>query len=174
MSNQAILWSTIIIPWLSLFLMPRKDVKRFMPAGLFTAFLSIIASEVGVANGWWYFRETTYPLAVFSSFTYGLYPIIPLWILKYTYGRFWRHFLVEVVGNIAFIFIFLAWLEGKGIIDIRAKLLAYVVTMIIGFTLYIFQMWQEGVFERVEKAEDSMILRPAASKPLKQDDPDKK
>ncbi|SMD15295.1 hypothetical protein [Sporomusa malonica] len=73
MSNQAILWSTIIIPWLSLFLMPRKDVKRFMPAGLFTTFLSVIVSEVGVANGWWYFRETTYPLAIFSSFTYGLY-----------------------------------------------------------------------------------------------------
>lgn len=146
MSNQVILWGTLIIPWLSIFLMPGKDIKRFMPTGLFTTFLCIIACEVGVANGWWYFRETTYPFAILPPFTYGFYPIIPLWILKYTYGRFWRYFLVEVVGNIVFIFIFFYWIEGRGIMDIPAKLIAYVVAMVIGLMLYVFQMWQEGVF----------------------------
>lgn len=173
MSNQVLLWSTLIIPWLSLFLMPRKDVKRFMSAGLFTAFMAIIASEVGVANGWWYFRETTYPLAVFSSFTYGLYPIIPMWILKYTYGRFGIFFLTETVGNAVSAFIVLPWVASRGIIDFPAELIAFIYMMIIALTLYGFQMWQEDALERSEKTEASTILRPAASKPLNQDEADK-
>ena len=52
MRNQVILWGMLIIPWLSLFLMLGKDVKRFMPAKLFTTLLCIISCEVGIANGW--------------------------------------------------------------------------------------------------------------------------
>jgi uncharacterized membrane protein len=173
MSNHVILWGMVIIPWLSLFLMPGKDVKRFLPAGLFTTFLGIIASEVGVANGWWYFRETIYPLAIFSSFTYGLYPIIPLWVLKYTYGRFWRYLLVETTGNAIFIFIFLPWLASRGILDFPAQLIAFTFTMIIAFLLYSFQMWQEGVFERSAKTKATIVLQPAVSKLLDQDEPDR-
>lgn len=173
MSNQALLWGTLIIPWLSLFLLPGKDIKRFMPAGLLTTLLAIIAGEVGVANGWWYFRETTYPLAVFPTMFYGICPIIPLWVLKYTYGRFWIYLLVEILGNIAYVFLFVPWLAGRGILDLPAKPIAFLVTMIITFLLYGFQMWQEGVFDRAVKTEASTILRPAATKPLSQDEPDK-
>jgi hypothetical protein len=151
MSNQMILWGTLLIPWLSLIFVPRNDIKRFMATGLFTLVLSTIACEAGVANGWWHFRETTYPLALLPTYNYGLYPIVPIWILKYTYGRFWRYFAAEVIANIAFIYIFLGWMETRGVIDIPGKLIAFVLTMVIALLLYGYQMWQEG------------ILQPAAS-----------
>lgn len=69
MRNQVLLWVMVIVPWLSLFLMKKEDIKRYVPAGLFSSFLLVILQEVGVANNWWYFRETIYPLGVFTPFT---------------------------------------------------------------------------------------------------------
>ncbi|WP_094602641.1 hypothetical protein SPSIL_013870 [Sporomusa silvacetica DSM 10669] len=173
MSNQTILWGTLIIPWLTLFFLPREDIKRFMPAGLLTLVMTIIASEVGVANGWWYFRETTYPLAILPSFYYGLYPITPMWVLKYTYGRFWLFFLVEIFNNAVYIFIIFPWFASRGILDFPAKLLGFIFTVIMSFAIYSFQMWQEGVFDRSEKTEALTALRPAATKPLPKDQENK-
>lgn len=173
MSNQFILWATLIVPWLSLSFMPREDIKRFAPAGLLTIFMTVIASEVGVANGWWYFRETIYPLSILPSFYYGLYPIMPMWILKYTYGRFGLFLLVETVNNAAFTFAILPWVARRGIMDFPSELLGFIFTMIMAFSIYSFQMWQEGVFDRSEKTEALTALQPAASKPLPKDQKDK-
>ncbi|AIF52899.1 hypothetical protein [Pelosinus sp. UFO1] len=166
MSNQTILWGTLIIPWLTLFFMPREDIRRFMPAGLLAIFMTFIASELGVANGWWYFRETIYPLAILPAFYYGLYPTVPMWILKYTYGRFWLFLLVETLNNALFVFIILPWVASRGIMDFPSRLLGFIFTMIMAFSIYGFQMWQEGVFSHSEKTNTSMSLQPAAAKPL--------
>ncbi len=34
MSNQILLWSVLILPWLTLFFMKKEDIKRLMPASL--------------------------------------------------------------------------------------------------------------------------------------------
>jgi len=87
MSNQTLLWGTLILPWLSLLFMKKENIKRFLPAGLLAAFISIFVCDIGVRTGWWVFRETTYPLGLLSSYVYGLFPILPMWILNFTYGR---------------------------------------------------------------------------------------
>lgn len=97
MSNQIILWGTLIVPWLTLIFMKKEDIKRFIPASILAVFLSIIVCDIGVGKGYWHFRETTYPLALLSTYVYGLFPIVSIWILKYTYERFWLYFVAEVV-----------------------------------------------------------------------------
>jgi hypothetical protein len=144
MSNQTILWGTLIVPWLSLIFMKKEDIKRFMPAGLLAVFLSLIVSDIGVKNGWWYFRETTYPFALLSSYSYGLFPIIPMWILTYTYERFWQYVAVEAIFNIIFAFVALPWFGSRGIIDFSAGLIAFLLATLISFVVYGFQRWQEG------------------------------
>ncbi|MDD4766077.1 MAG: hypothetical protein PHF87_00640 [Desulfotomaculaceae bacterium] len=49
MNNQLILWSMMLLPWLTLFLMKRDDLKRFMPVGLLGAITSMIAAEAGIS-----------------------------------------------------------------------------------------------------------------------------
>lgn len=168
MSNQVLLWAMVIVPWLSLFLMKKEDIKRYIPAGLFSSFLLVILQEVGVANSWWYFRETIYPLAVFTPFTESADLIIPMWVLKYTYGRFWYYILVEIVGNVVFFFIILPWFASREIMSwpAYAGLIAFIFATVINLLVYRFHMWQEGVFGCSEKTEASVTLRPAASKPL--------
>ncbi len=143
-SNQVLLWAALIIPWVSLLFIP-KDAKRYISMGLLAFFLSLLVCEVGVANRWWRFLETTYPLAIFSSYVYGFFPTAPVWILKYTYGRFWLYALVDTVANLVFAYLVLPWFASRGIIDYNAGLIVFIFESVIAAVLYVFQMWQEGV-----------------------------
>lgn len=148
MNNKILLWTMVIVPWLSLFLMKKEDIKRYIPAGLFSSFLLVILQEAGVANHWWYFRETIYPLAVFTPFTESVDVILPMWVLKYTYGRFGYYILVQIVGNVLFFFFILPWFATRGIMSwpAYAGITAFTFSTIINLFVYRFHMWQEGVF----------------------------
>lgn len=176
MNNQVLLWAMFIIPWLSLFFMKKEDIKRYMPAGLFSSFLLMILQEAGVANDWWYFRETIYPLlGVFTPFTESVDIIIPMWVLKYTYGQFGYYILAQILGNVGFFFFLLPWYASRGIMSwpAYAGLIAFSFSVIINLLVYRFHMWQEGVFDHLEKTEASAVLRPVASKPLPKNSRDK-
>lgn len=174
MSNQALLWAMLVVPWLSLFFMKKQDIIRYIPAGLFSSFLLTITQEVGVANGWWYFRETIYPFAVFTPFTESVDLIIPMWVLKYTYGRFWLYLLIEIIGNGVSMYVIFPWIASRRIMDwpVSTELIAFTLVMVIALLVYGFQMWQEGAFGRSEKTEASVVLQPAAMKPNQDDNPD--
>jgi len=174
-SNQVLLWVMVIVPWLSLFLMKKKDIRRYIPAGLFSSFLLVILQEVGVANSWWYFRETIYPLGVFTPFTESIDLILPMWVLKYTYGRFRYYILVQILGNVGFFFFLLPWYASRGIMSwpAYAGLIAFSFSVVINLLVYRFHMWQEGVFDCSEKTKASVALRPAAAKPLPKGPKDK-
>jgi len=162
MSNQTILWVTLIVPWLSLIFMKKEDINRFMPTGILAAFLAIIVCDIGVRNGWWYFLETVYPFALLSSYVYGLFPIVPIWVLKYTYERFWLYFVVEAIINIIFAFLILPWFGSRGVIDFNSGLIVIIAATLIALTMYGFQMWQETSVIKNFSAQ----LQPVAAKPL--------
>lgn len=170
MSNQVLLWGMVVIPWLSLFLMKKEDIKRYIPAGLFSSFLLVILQEVGVGNSWWYFQETIFPLGIFTPFTESVDVIIPMWVLKYTYKRFWYYILIEIAGNVVFFFVVLPWFALRGIMSwpAYAGLIAFSFSTVINLLVYRFHMWQEGALDRSEKLDASLLLRPAASKPSPQ------
>lgn len=62
MSNQVILWSMALLPWLTLFLMKRDDIKRFMPVALFGSITSIMIGDIGGTLKLWAFKESASPL----------------------------------------------------------------------------------------------------------------
>lgn len=145
MSNQVLLWAMVIVSWLSLFFMKKEDIKRYLPAGFFSSFLLVILQEVGVANNWWYFRETIYPLAIFTPFTESVDVVLPMWVLKYTYGRFWYYISVQIAGNIVFFFFILPWFASRGIMSwpAYAGLTAFIFATVINLLVYRFYMWLE-------------------------------
>ncbi len=169
MSNQFILWSMFIIPWLTLFFMKKEDIKRFMSLGLFTFWLSIIVTEIGITTGLWVLQETTFPLAVIPTYIYGIFPVIAMWIFKFTYGRFWIYLITELVLNISYVIILLPWMASRGIIAFNAPLISYFVAMGQGMLLYIYQMWQEDALVPAIKNLFSPKLQPAATKLLFRD-----
>jgi len=148
MSNQVILWGTLIVPWFTLLLMPKEDVKRYLSVGFLSTILCIIVIETGIRYAWWAIRETTFPFAVIPTYAYGFFPVIPMWLLKYTYGRFWLYITIDTIFNIVFAFAVLPWFGRRGIVDFDAGLIVFIFESVIAITLYGFQIWQEGIYVR--------------------------
>lgn len=166
MSNQAILWGTLILPWLTLLFMPKEDIKRYISAGFLSTIMCIIVIEAGIRYGWWAIRETTFPFAVIPTYAYGFFPVVPMWLLKYIFGRFWLYLSVDTILNIVFAFAILPWFARRGIVDFDAGPTVFIFESVIAIILYGFQIWQEGIYVRSEKTSFSLTLQPSAAKPL--------
>jgi hypothetical protein len=165
--NQVLLWSTFIIPWMTLFFMSQKDIKRFLPAGFLVAILCIIFTEIGIANGWWIVRETTYPLAVIPTYTYGAFPVMAMWSLKYTFGRFGLFVVTEAVLNAVLAFVIYPWIASRGIKDFYGYgglYIVFICASAVALIVYGYLVWQIGLL--VPSAPN---LQAAAAKPLPRD-----
>jgi hypothetical protein len=177
-SNQVILWSMLILPWLTLFFMPRADIKRWMPAALFVIVTNTLIVEAGVTWRIWETHENIYPLNEMISFVYGALPIGAMWILKYTYGRFWLYAATQIAGSLVLILLVQPILHRRGIFvwideNALAGIGAFTTTVVHFIFVYIYQMWQEGIFVHSEQTRSSLALQPAAAKPLEQNEKDK-
>ena len=165
MSNQTILWSMLVLPWLTLLFMKKETIKRFMPVALFSAVTSIILVEAGEALRWFAYEEATYPLRTHSYIIFGLNMVITLWLFKFLFGRFWTYLAIDVVLNFSFIYLFhVYFLGGRGLfqeIGLTPSLNA-VITSLDGVLVYGYQIWQEGILIRSEKSNFYSRLQPAA------------
>jgi uncharacterized membrane protein len=177
-SNQVILWSMLILPWVTLFFMPREDIKRWMPAALFVMVTNTLIVDAGVTWKIWETHENAYPLNEMISFVYGALPIGAMWILKYTYGRFLLYSAVQIACSLVLILLVQPLLHRRGIfvwIDENALggIGAFTTTFVHFILVYIYQMWQEAIFVHSQRSSYSPNLQPAAAKPLDQDEQDK-
>lgn len=143
MSNQLILWMLLIVPLLSLILMKKEDVKRFMPVALFTAFTSGILYETGIIVGVWSFRAIAFPLVL-----YGLFPTVAIWVFRFTYGRFGLYMVTNAIIDLVWAFFIWPWLSKMGLIGIGpwTPLIIYLLSLGHACLLYGYQMWQETIF----------------------------
>ena len=178
MSNQIILWGMLILPWLTLFLMPGEDRKRWMPAALFVMVANTLIIETGVTWQVWETRENLYPLSEMISYVYGALPIGAMWILKYTYGRFWLYSAVQIAGGLILIFLVHPLLHQRGIFvwldeNALSGIGAFATTFIHLISVYLYQMWQEGIFVRLESTNLRDNYYPVLAKPLSKDEEDK-
>lgn len=171
MSNKVILWSILILPWLTLFFLKRREIKRYMPLALFTIVTASIIIESGITLGLWSIRETVYPLNQTISYVYGLAPVVAVWVFRYSYGSFLRFIALDSVFNIVFAFFFIPWLVQKGIGDVYvSEMTVFLLAAALSFVLYAFQMWQDDIFVSAEKGLSRLRIRPMAAKPFPRDD----
>lgn len=153
MSNQIILWFTIILPWFTLFLMRKEDVKRLMPVGLFSSLISIIAVEVGQNLGWFVFGETAFPLKS-PAYIFGLNIVVTMWIFYFFYGRFWMYLIVDAALNVVFIYLFHVYLLGRMGVFHEVGITPWenvLITTAFGILTYGYQVWQEGALKQTKQ-----------------------
>jgi hypothetical protein len=153
MNNQIILWALAIVPWLPMFFMSKENLKRFMPTALLSVVLSLLVVQIGEVLEWWVFKEYAYPLRS-PSYVYSLNPIITILIFRYTYRRFWLFILIEAVANLGFAYLYIGYfLTIRGIVQYLkfGPIHVFIITTVMGIMLYLYQMWQEGIFIRSNK-----------------------
>ena len=142
MSNQVILWSMLIVPWLTLLFMPREETKRYMPVALFATVTSAIIHDAGITLGFWTVGETAFPLHRLTTYIFGLMPVLTLWVFKLTYGRFWLYMVTNTILDIGFNFQFLnVFLPSRGILTLDVPpLQALPITLVHAVMLYGYQI----------------------------------
>ncbi|HMM19947.1 MAG TPA: hypothetical protein PKA10_04335 [Selenomonadales bacterium] len=174
MSNQVLLWSILVLPWLSLFLMSKENIKRWMPVALFSALTSVLVVELGENLGWFVYGEAAYPLRTSSCIIFGLNIVTSMWLFYFLYGRFWRYIIIDTILNFGFIYLFhIYFLGGRGLfqeVGITPLLNTLIVTF-DGILVYGYQMWQEEILapSEIRSTGYSSNLQPAATKPLPED-----
>lgn len=178
MSNTVILWSMLILPWLTLFFLKKEELKRYMPVALFATVTTAMVVESGITLKLWSIRETVYPLNQMPAYVYGVVPVVTMWIFKYTYGRFWRYWVVNAIFDVIFSYVFLAWLVSRGIFEyVNSFFVLWTTSLPHGISLYLYQMWQEDALVPAVKEFFLLKPQPAATKPFikdkdKEDKPD--
>lgn len=167
MNNHIISWSLFILPWLTLLLMNREDVKRYMPVGLFSIVATTVIHDAGVILGFWVVWHAAFPLNEMLPYFYGLIPVLTMWIFKFTNGNFWAYLFVNAIIDIGFSFYFLdAFLPGRGIYALAGitSFQVWLINLGHATVLYVYQKWQENALLPSAKNLFALV-RPAAAKP---------
>jgi hypothetical protein len=174
MSNQVLLWLVLLLPWLTLFFIPKEAVKRLMPVALFSALTSVLAVELGENLGWFVYGEAAYPLRTSAYIIFGLNIVTTIWLFHYLYGRFWRYIIIDTVLNFGFIYLFHVYFLGSRGLFYEVGLTPLQNALIVtfdGVLAYGYQMWQAESFAYSpnKSAGYSSNLQPAAAKLLPED-----
>lgn len=165
MSNQFMLWAMLIFPWTTLFLMPVKDIRRYMPQSLFTIVTSSIIVDAGYSLSLWTAGENIYPLNHLMVFVLGPLPAFTMWIYKFTYGRYWLYAVAELVLGAALAYEFFPWMNSRGILMWvnGGPGITYLITIVHWNIVYMYQVWQERGLVNAETG-GAVRLRPALLK----------
>lgn len=179
MSNQILLWSMLLLPWLTLFFLPKESIRRWMPVALFSALTSVLAVDLGENLGWFIYGEAAYPLSTSSYVIFGLNIVVAMWLFHFLYGRFWRYLAIDTVLNFIFIYFFHVYFLGSRGLFQEVGLTPLLNTLIVSFDgvlAYGYQMWQEEIFARAEvkSAGYSSNVQPATAKLLPEEQSNEK
>lgn len=102
----------ILIPWISVLFMGKRDIKRFFPASLITILFEMMNAKVGQKRKWWVFYDKRKSF-ITNELPFTLGPFLPgaMWILKLTYGNKKNFLLLNALVDGFFAFILTKVLE---------------------------------------------------------------
>ncbi len=112
--------SIIMIPWLSLIFMGKRNLKRYSVAGVFIVFFEILNHLYGHNRKWWKFydRRKSF-LKDELPFSIGPYMPLSMWLLKFSYGNFKKFVLLNVISDGLFAFLLIDVLKKLKIISLN-------------------------------------------------------
>jgi hypothetical protein len=146
--SKALLLLMMILSWFTIPLLGERAFKRFLPSGLFISLMVRIVNIVAKKRRWWWWYETIHPkLSGVYPFMLGPFLVGSMWILKWTYGKFLRYMILNLIFDSFFTYLVVHYLTKFGIASlVRMKKiqLMYVLT-VLSLLLYIFQLLKENI-----------------------------
>jgi hypothetical protein len=104
--SKLLLVAVMILPFFTLPLLGRKTFKRFLPTALFMSGLLLGEGYIARKYDWWTFYKRIFPpLNGLIPFIVGPFFVGTLWILKFTYGKFIRFIIVNLITDSVFTYI---------------------------------------------------------------------
>ena len=148
----------MLVPWLSVPMLGKRNFKRFLPAGFFMVVWIAVESILAKKRVWWKFYEKLFPNSMGElPFLLGPLLIGSIWILKFTFGNFFRFLIVNLVTDVMFVYPGMFALKRMGIISL-VRLKHYQMGMLFmakSVLMYGFQ----SMVEKYRKKPKSLIQR---------------
>ncbi|WP_400245659.1 hypothetical protein AB3U99_04035 [Niallia sp. JL1B1071] len=146
--SKTLLSLTMIIPWVTVLLLGKKKLKHYFPAGVFIALMVRLVNVIAKKRKWWWWYETLHPrLSGVIPFMLGPFFVGSIWILKWTYGKFFRYFALNMLFDGMFTYGAVPILTKFGVaslIRMKKNQLMYVF-MFLTLILYAFQFLYENI-----------------------------
>ncbi|WP_066303522.1 hypothetical protein [Bacillus sp. FJAT-29814] len=90
-----------LIPWLSVFFIPKNEFKKYMPVATFGSLLALVQSILSVPFKWWTVKGGLLNKAFNDfGFIFGPFFIGTIWIFKLTYGKPWLYSLANLLMDV--------------------------------------------------------------------------
>lgn len=138
-----------ILPWLSVPLLGKKTIKKFLPGTLFMALYVTFEGMVAERRKWWWFPFTVKPNVLAElPLILGPFFVGSFWILKYTYGKFNLYLFANVIVDSVFTYFGLEILKKYGystLVRIN-KFQLSIIFLIKSLVMYGFQVLYDKVF----------------------------
>lgn len=155
MLSKIVLWIILVVPWLTLFILKKEQVKHFMPVGILASFLMVLYNLVAYNENHWIIKIHIIPWLSpsFEPFVLGAFLVTTIWIFHFTYQRFWIYLITNIVLDFMFAIFPLPYLlQNKlGIYQLVnitpwGRLLIFVTFSIV---IYGYQKWEDEVFKPI-------------------------
>lgn len=110
----------IMIPWLTLLFIGKRNIKRYSLAGVFIVVFEIINHLYGHKRRWWKFYDKRKSFIKDElPFSIGPYMPLSMWILKFSYGNFKKFVILNVISDAFFAFFFIDVLKKFRIVGLN-------------------------------------------------------
>jgi hypothetical protein len=87
----------LIIPWLTVPFMGKRNFFRFLPVASFTNLFLSVFSLICNKKKWWITQNPLSPGPIDFTYILGPYFVATLWIFKLTYGNFPKYLITNMV-----------------------------------------------------------------------------
>ncbi|MEH7298773.1 hypothetical protein [Neobacillus drentensis] len=113
---RALLPAMMVLSWLTIPLLGKKSIKRFLPASILMAIVVWLEGKWARKRKWWWYYVKVHPkLSGGFPLTWGPFLIGSIWILRFTFGKFKWYLLLNLAVDTVFTYKFVDMLKDLGI-----------------------------------------------------------
>lgn len=145
---KALLPAMMVLSWLTIPLLGKKSIKRFLPTSMLMAIIVWLEGRLAKKRKWWWYYVKIHPkLPGGFPLTWGPFLIGSMWILRLTYGKFKWYLLLNLAVDTVFTYKFVDMLKDLGIASL-VRLKKYQLSILFflkSLLLYGFQVIREKV-----------------------------
>ncbi|NRG30115.1 hypothetical protein HRF69_23835 [Bacillus circulans] len=146
--SKTLLILSMIVPWVTVPLLGKNTLKRYIAASTFIALMVRLTNIVAKRRKWWWWYEKIHPRVPGDiPFMLGSFFVGSIWILKWTYGKFFTYMGINMAFDSMFTYVIVPYLTKFGIaslVRISKMQLMYVFT-VLALILYAFQFLYEKI-----------------------------
>ena len=156
--NKMFLLVIMLLPWLSVPFLGKRTFKRFYPGALFIGALIIVESSIAKRRVWWRFYEKLIPNIIGEMpLLIGPFFVGSLWILKFTFGKFFRYLFLNIVTDSLFVYPGALILKKWGIVSLVRMRNYQLLLLCLAKSVLMYGV--QSLIEKIRRKPKSLIQR---------------